>query len=292
MKSADGLTWEPFDWGAYDSGWYRPSVAAGDGIIGIAAYYGNLLWSFDDGATWLDRSPAMNYWIGIGFGNHTFSATAGNKRGCIVPNADTITEVTWPSGTYSGGINTSFNQPGKISYNNGYFYCFDAYNEVKGYAYSSDGLSWNQATFPKSMYPSGPGHHKVAFGPNGEMYVADATSNSIWVNPTPTQSSTWSALSPTGIDQYQSTISAGDLSIVVPKENSSYYLSYGGAIYTAYKFPLNMGSAGVVYMDDEFKTILYNYTTQKTFYSTSKNGVTWTLSEFPYSTSTPCQSVI
>lgn len=234
----------------------------------------------------------MNYWIGIGFGNHTFSATAGNKRGCIVPNADTITEILWPSGTYSGGINTSFNQPGKISYNNGYFYCFDAYNEVKGYAYSSDGLSWHQAIFPKSMYPSGSGHHKVAFGPNGEMYVADTASNSIWVNPTPTQSSTWSALSPTGIDQYQSTISAGDLSIVVPKENSSYYLSYGGAIYTAYKFPLNMGSAGVVYMDDEFKTILYNYTTQKTFYSTSKNGVTWTLSEFPYSTSTPCQSVI
>jgi hypothetical protein len=67
------------------------------------------MWSFDDCSTWTNSLPVNNYWIGICFGNHMFSITAGNQRGCIVTNTDSITSITWPDGTYNGGIYTGFN---------------------------------------------------------------------------------------------------------------------------------------------------------------------------------------
>jgi hypothetical protein len=38
IKSPDGINWTSFYWGGYDYGWYKPAIAAGDGIVGITCY--------------------------------------------------------------------------------------------------------------------------------------------------------------------------------------------------------------------------------------------------------------
>lgn len=291
IKSADGLNWTSFNWQSYDPGWFCPSIAAGDGFVGITAYSYRIMWSFDDCQTWTNIIPADHYWTGICFGNHTFSLLAGNRQGWMIPNTDTLTEITGGTGTYRTG-NSTPRDPDKLCWNNGTFYAFSGYRkEDISYAYSTDGSVWTSVSFPKECYPQGNGSQPASFGPNGEMFIVDSNTNSVWVNPTPTEPDTWRVLKPTGIDKYQMSLSIGNLSIIVPNENSSYYLSYGDTIYTPYKFPSNMASAGVIHTGEMFVTVLYNYATSKSFYGTSTNGITWSLVEFPYETPTACASI-
>jgi hypothetical protein len=250
--------------------------------------------SFDGGETWESKFLENNFWNTVGFGDHTIVMMAGNCQSARIQNTDTITQlsdISW-TGNYRTG-NPVPRDASQICFNNGVFYCTGSYRgAVSSYAYSTDGLNWNQVMFPKSMNPQGGGSALPTFGPNGEMYIADAVSNSLWVNPTPMDGTTWRELPGTSIDIYDFTATNGQTTIVIPKSRANYYHSEDTERYYAYEFPNGLEAGGLIVSNNTYYTILSNINRTETYIASSEDGLSWDLVEFVNAPSSTCVSIL
>lgn len=276
-KTKNFSSWTSMRHDVDNQGWGHMGLAVGDGKIVVTTGGGNSEFGVYDGSSWHKTYPFSSYWNGVGFGNHTFAIVCGNARSAVIYNTDQTIDLTWPEGThkyYSDGLNKD---PGKVCYNNGVFYSFANPYRSNFYSYSTDGLNWAPIYLPKQAYIGTYGQTAPAFGPNGEMYIAERESNRVWVNFTPLDGNTWQVLNPTGIDIYKTIVENTEASILCPYDPISYYLTTDRVNYTYYRFPNDYESPGVVVSGNKFCTLLYDRVNSLTHYATSIDGITWSL---------------
>lgn len=277
-KTQDFVTWTSMYHGiSSNGGWGHMGLAAGDGKIVVTTGGSGSQFGVYDGSSWHKTYPFASYWNGVGFGNHTFAIVCGNARSAVIYNTDQTIDLTWPDGTNkydSDGLNKD---PGKVCYHDGIFYSFAVPYRSEFYSYSTDGLNWTPIYLPKRAYIGTYGQTAPAFGPKGEMYIAECESNRVWVNFTPLDGNTWQVLHSPGIDIYKTIVENTEVSILCPYDPLSYYLTNDHINYTYYRFPNDYESPGVVVSGNKFCTLLYDRPNSLTYYATSIDGIDWEL---------------